>query len=294
MNLALVKVIGLVSEGIHTHLNSLCNENNEVTIDFTCLSDLFKVRVSVIESSVSSMAFLGLLFKLEKGKYRIENQINQNNLKCGHIDNGVFIPYSFDREAVLLYGIIDRCCTESGYSDVTWSKKFSDVEFFREWCLRQVGYKERDSNNNVWHIDKDLLSPYKSREYSEENCLFLPQSVNNLLIRRKGNKTLPTGVTFVKNTTTPYTTTQETKYLVNAGRERNELPKSYAASITLNSVRLCLGRFITMEEASVAYNYAKKVHITDIAEKWKGNIDQRAYQALLNFDLNRLKRDSVI
>ena len=295
LNLELVKVVGLVNEGIHSHLKSLCNKDNVVTVDLDELSKLFKVRLTVIEFGISTMAFLGLLFKIGKDTYSVTENINPNNLKCGHTGGGDFIPYSFDREAVLLQSIIHRCCNDSGYGDVTWSENFSDVEYFRSWCLVQVGYKERDSNNNVWHIDKDLLSPYDCRMYGEKNCVFLPQCINNLLVRRGSCKikTLPTGVTYLKDPTKPYITSREicVKYLVDGEHgEQSDLPKHYTSIITMKGVAHSLGRFSTAEAAGAAYDYAKKVYLTEVAEKWKDEIDPRAYQALLNFDLDKLKR----
>lgn len=295
VNLELVKVIGLVNEGIYSHLKSLCNDNSTVVVDLDELAKLFKIRITEVESSIAIMAFLGLLFKVGKDTYQVREHINQNNLKCSHIGDNVPTLYSYDREATLLQSIIHRCCTKSEYGDVTWSESFSDVEYFRTWCLVQVGYKERDSNNSVWHIDKDLLSPYDCREYSEKNCVFLPQSINNLLVRRGSckTKTLPTGVTYIKDSTKTYLTAREicTKYLVSGEHgEQSELPKNYVSLITLNGVGYSLGRFSTAEAASAAYDYAKKVYLTEIAEKWKDEIDPRAYQALLNFDLDKLKR----
>ena len=44
-----------------------------------------------------------------------------------------------------------------------------------------------------------------------------------------------------------------------------------------------LGRFDTPEEAFQAYKQVKESYIKEVAEKWKGDIDPRVYEALMNW-----------
>ena len=62
-------------------------------------------------------------------------------------------------------------------------------------------------------------------------------------------------------------------------------------SIRRKGVAYCLGRFSTADAAYTAYVYAKKVALTGLAEELKGQIDPRAYHALCNFDLSKLKKE---
>ena len=62
-------------------------------------------------------------------------------------------------------------------------------------------------------------------------------------------------------------------------------------SITRKGVAYCLGRFSTADAAYTAYVYAKKVALTELADELKGQIDPRAYHALCNFDLSKLKKE---
>ena len=294
MNLELIKVIGLLNEAVYSYLKGESDEQGIVTVDLDGMSKLFKMKLTSVEDSITNLAFLGFLFKHENSKYQIKEHINHNNLKCGHIGSGDFIPYSFDREALLLHGIIKRCCVSTIYRDVTWSENFSDVEYFRAWCLKQIGYREFDTNNEVFQIDKDLLSPYNRREYSEDNCVFLPRSLNSVLTRKGSKQELPTGVSFIKDPTKTSETKKVVceKYLINGEHgEQNDLVKHYAASITRKGVAYCLGRFSTADAAYTAYVYAKKVALTELAEELKGQIDPRAYHALCNFDLSKLKKE---
>lgn len=44
-----------------------------------------------------------------------------------------------------------------------------------------------------------------------------------------------------------------------------------------------LGRYHTVEEAFYAYKKAKELHIREVAEKYKGDISPRVYDALINY-----------
>ena len=44
-----------------------------------------------------------------------------------------------------------------------------------------------------------------------------------------------------------------------------------------------LGYFNTELEAFNAYKTAKEIYIKELANKWEGKIDDRAYEALMNY-----------
>ena len=46
-----------------------------------------------------------------------------------------------------------------------------------------------------------------------------------------------------------------------------------------------LGSFNTEVEAFNAYKEAKESFIKELANKWKGQIDKRAYEALMNYEV---------
>lgn len=46
-----------------------------------------------------------------------------------------------------------------------------------------------------------------------------------------------------------------------------------------------LGSFKTVEDARIAYLKEKKKRITELANKWKDKIESRAYDALINLDV---------
>lgn len=293
MNLELVKVIGLLNEAVYSYLRTSKDCDDNVLVDLEYMADLFKMKSSGVGSIIANLSFLGLLFKNGNCRYHVKESMN-NNIIYGKFKDSAFVPCYSDKEATLLHSIVYRCCTDTAYNDVTWSENFSDVEYFRAWCLKQIGYREFDANNEVFQIDNDLLSPYNRREYSEDNCVFLPRSLNSVLTRKGSKQELPTGVSFIKDPTKTSETKKVVceKYLINGEHgEQSNLMKHYAASITRKGVAYCLGRFSTAEAAYAAYTYAKKIALTELAEELKGQIDQRAYHALCNFDLSKLKKE---
>lgn len=136
------------------------------------------------------------------------------------------------------------------YRDVTVCKEWHNFQNFAEWMVNH------DFWNFGYQLDKDLIIRGNS-VYSKDTCTLLPREINAVLsIKRSGSSDTPTGV---------YKTGE--KYLA----------KSHLGE---NGVKI-LGYFLTVEEASAAYVKAKEAYIHSLAEKWKGKIEDRAYQALL-------------
>ena len=47
-----------------------------------------------------------------------------------------------------------------------------------------------------------------------------------------------------------------------------------------------LGRYDTVIEAFSAYKKAKESYLKELANKWKSQIDERAYLALMNYEVH--------
>lgn len=63
------------------------------------------------------------------------------------------------------------------YEKCSVSDNFKNYEYFHDWCLRQVGF-----NVKGFALDKDILKR-GNKLYCENNCVFIPQQLNNLAIR---------------------------------------------------------------------------------------------------------------
>ena len=142
------------------------------------------------------------------------------------------------------------------YIGCTVSENFKSYTYFYEWCNQQVGFSE-----NNFELDKDLLSGV-SKYYSEGTCVFIPQEINVALIKQnKKRGDFPVGVTYHKNT------------------------GNFVAQLSTSAGRKRFGAFNNVIDAFAAYKKAKEAYLVELAEKWKDKIDDRAYEALMNYEV---------
>ena len=162
------------------------------------------------------------------------------------------------REYHVWGNMMARCYTtriqekQPTYKGCTVSDEFLIFSGFYNWYQKQYG---ADLN---FEIDKDLL--FKgNKEYHPDKCVLLPKEINSSLITRKkmrGN--LPIGVSLSQS-------------------------GSFIAMMNIGGATKYLGTFKTPEQAFQAYKQAKENHIKLLAEKYRDQIDPRAYEALLNY-----------
>ena len=127
-----------------------------------------------------------------------------------------------------------------------------------EWCHKQIGF-----NNKGWHLDKDLLTK-GNKVYSENTCVFIPKEINLMLIKSTASRgEYLIGV---------YWNKKDNAFIAQVGKSKGKQEK--------------LGFFKTELEAFNAYKEAKETFIKEQAEKWKSQIDERAYNALMNYQVD--------
>ena len=167
------------------------------------------------------------------------------------------------KEYVLWCHMFERCYSDAykkkypTYEGCEVSENFKSYEYFYEWCHKQVGF------NKEWHLDKDLLIK-GNKVYSEDTCVFLPSEINSLLTKREALRG---------------------KHLI--GVSWCKKANAFKASVNKNKGKQeHLGYFKTELEAFKAYKKAKEVFVKEQANKWKGKVDPRAYQALMNYTVN--------
>ena len=165
------------------------------------------------------------------------------------------------KEYVLWKGMLKRCYSDvykkryPTYEGCRVSENFKSYEYFYEWCHKQIGF-----GNEGWQLDKDLLVK-GNKVYSEDTCVFIPQEVNSLLVKN---------------------TASRGEHLI--GVYWSKTHKAFVARVNKNKGSPeWLGSFNTELEAFNAYKTAKESFIKEQANKWKGKIDERAYNALMNY-----------
>ena len=168
------------------------------------------------------------------------------------------------KEYMLWKSMLRRCYSNTykkkytTYIDCKCSENFKSYEYFYEWCHSQIGF-----GNEGFELDKDLLVK-GNKVYSEDSCIFIPTEINTLLVKRtasRGNHLI--GV-YWSNTNKAFVAR------VNKSKGGSEY----------------LGLFNTEIEAFNAYKKAKESFIKEQANKWKSQIDERAYEALMNYTVD--------
>ena len=167
------------------------------------------------------------------------------------------------KEYDLWHNMLQRCYNGAfkkkrpTYEGCEASENFKYYECFYEWCHKQIGF-----GNQGWQLDKDLLVK-GNKVYSEDSCVFLPQEINSLLVKSN---------------------TSRGEYLIGVCWDKAK--KVFKAQVRKNKGKSeHLGLFKTELEAFKAYKQAKESFIKEQAEKWKGKIDDRAYEALMNYQV---------
>ena len=168
------------------------------------------------------------------------------------------------KEYKLWTGMLERCYNDAykkqrpTYEGCEVSDNFKYYEYFYEWCHSQIGF-----GNEGWHLDKDLLVK-GNKVYSENTCVFIPAEINLVLVKSDNIRGKhPIGVYW---------------------RKRD---KSFVAQVNKNKGKPeYLGLFKTEIEAFSAYKQAKESFIKEQANKWKDKIDDRAYNALMIYEVD--------
>ncbi len=165
------------------------------------------------------------------------------------------------KEYKLWCHMLERCYSNTykkkypTYEGCEASENFKSYEYFYEWCHNQIGFGVKG-----WQLDKDLLIK-GNKVYSETTCVFLPQEINTVLVKREASRG---------------------EYLIGVCWHKKD--KAFAAQVNKGKPEH-LGYFNTEIEAFDAYKVAKESFIKEQANKWKSQIDIRAYDALMNYQV---------
>jgi len=193
---------------------------------------------------------------------------NTNKLVRGIGVKGMDYPVQSNgkeaKEYALWSSMLTRCTEKlwvrrPTYTGTTCSENFKNYSFFYEWCQEQVGFKNKDEYGESWHLDKDLLVK-SNKLYSEDTCVFVPQEINTLIVRRNNHRG---------------------KHRIGVYLDKDVV--SYVSQCSLKGKRVYLGRYRTGEDAFRAYKTYKENLIKQVANEYKSQLDLRVYQALINY-----------
>lgn len=184
-------------------------------------------------------------------------------LNIGVVGNGFRGKGSLGKLTYQLWSEMLRRCYDNNFlqSNPTYvgcevSDNFKQYEYFHNWCLNQVGFSVKG-----FALDKDILY-CGNKTYSEHNCVFIPQQLNNIAIREsKLRGEYPIGVSWSK---------QHRKF------------ESY---ITRHGKRKHLGLFSNAQDAFMVYKKAKEDYLKELSVIWKDQIDSRVCEVLNSWEV---------
>ena len=137
------------------------------------------------------------------------------------------------------------------YKGCTVCLEWHNFQNFAEWYTSQEHYSKG------YQLDKDWLVE-GNKIYSPSTCVLAPKTINSLIVDNAAKRgKYPMGVVY------------------------NKKNRNFNAQININKT-VKLGVFQTAEEASKAYQKAKKNRIKEVALEWQDLIDERLFNAMMN------------
>lgn len=143
------------------------------------------------------------------------------------------------------------------YIGCSVAEEWLEYQNFAEW------FENHEYSNCDYHFDKDLLVP-GNKVYAPDRCAFVPRQLNNLLLDSGAARgQYKQGVIFYKN------------------------GNRFRARIRIDGKLKGLGYFDTEQEAYQAYKTAKEARVKDMANRWRDDIADEVYRALINWELGQ-------
>ena len=192
----------------------------------------------------------------------INNPMKPRMCGRGFMGDGKFCGKGYIPEYRVWSDMFRRCYNEASlvkcptYKGCTVADEWCNFQVFAEWLT------SRKQHGMGWKLDKDLLVS-GNRVYSSQTCCLLPGEINMFLAyTRRVNKTceLP-GVYFDKKS------------------------NCYRSMVTFRGVRKNLGLSQNPRELYELYKEEKERQAKFLAEYWKTQLDNEAYEALKSWKI---------
>ena len=222
------------------------NNTRDVTIKFLNTGNIHKTGTT----------------EIKKGEIRDNEAFPRYMVGVMDIPNELRRGQQIPREYSIWNGVRQRCYNENirhlnpSYQEVEMSENFKRYSYFKEWCNKQIGFDQ-----DGWHLDKDILSK-DNKVYSEDTCCFVPPEINSLIT--KANRI-------------------RGKYPI--GIYEDKQAGKFKVRISVEGKQKHIGRYYCEKEAFNAYKQAKEAYIKEVANRWKGQIDPKVYEALMNWNV---------
>ena len=239
-------------------VGKVCKSKSSGDFKILKYNDAYNVDVQFLKTGYETAVELGVIRKGE-----VKDPYSPSVFGVGLL--GTKYPSTINgrntKEYEIWCSMLKRCYNDDfkkkrpTYEGCEVSENFKSYDYFYEWCHNQIGF-----DNEGWHLDKDLLVK-GNKVYSESTCVFIPQEINKILTK---------------------STASRGEHLIGVSWHKRD--KSFISRVNKNKGKSeYLGSFATELEAFNAYKQAKEAFVKEQANKWKGKIDERAYEALMNY-----------
>ena len=196
----------------------------------------------------------------------VKDLMNPNVFNVGFIGDGGASKKKNTACYNVWIGMLRRCYDDSyiekfpTYKGCNVCSDWHNFQIFSIWF--NDNYYTLNDNERI-ELDKDLLSK-NNKTYSPDNCVFLPRSINSLIIKSDASRgECCIGVCF------------------------HSRDKKYEAGLSFHGKgKKHLGYFNTEKEAFKAYKTAKEKYIKDIALSYKESIPESAFKALMKYKVS--------
>ncbi len=178
-----------------------------------------------------------------EGKY--DTSINGKNTKYYDMWNKM-LQRCYDPKYIEKYPTYEGC-----YVHESWH----NFQTFSEWYHENY-YKIEGQR---MELDKDILIK-GNKIYSADTCVFVPQNINKLFVKRNNDRgESPIGMTY-KN-------------------------KKYKVCCNVNGKSKHLGYYDTKEGAFQVYKNFKEKYIKEVANEYKDKIPEKLYNAMITYEV---------
>lgn len=171
------------------------------------------------------------------------------------------------RVYITWHSMLQRCYNEKyqkrqpTYIGCEVSEEWHNFQNFAKW------YEENyyEVGNERMHLDKDVLLKH-NKIYSPDTCIFVPQTINNLFVKRQNAR----GESVIG------TTPKHSKYEAQCSIINPETGKSKNKHLSV---------YDTQEKAFEVYKYYKERNIKEVADYYKSLIPVKLYDALYEYEV---------
>ncbi len=145
------------------------------------------------------------------------------------------------------------------YKEIVVCERWRNFQNFAEDINSMYGFNMVDDKGMYYQLDKDFINR-GNKIYSKENCVFIPSALNSFITQLQRNKgKLPTGVAY------------------------NKRDKMYQAILYIDGKKY-FKYFNNIHDCRMAYVISRNDYARELAEKYKGKVDQRVIHVLENYD----------